>query len=137
MRVFFDTSAFAKRYVDEAGTEQVLGWCERADELVLCVIALPEMISAFCRLQREGRLTPAQYRRIKQDLVADLADARLCDITPALLQFAVQALEASALRGMDAIHIAAAQATEAEVFVSADARQCAAARASGLRVVEL
>lgn len=137
MRVFFDTSAFAKRYLEEAGTDQVLSWCERAEELTLCVIALPEMISAFCRLQREGRLTPLQYRQMKQDLIADLADARMCDITPTLLKFAVQALEANALRGMDALHIAAAQAMEAEVFVSADARQCVAARALGLQVVEV
>lgn len=137
MRVFFDSSAFAKRYIDESGTEQVLIWCERADELVLSVIALPEMISAFCRLRREGRLTPAAYRRIKRDLMADLADALLCDTTPKLLQRAVQALEASTLRGMDAIHIGAAQESEAEVFVSADARQCVAAKAAGLQVVAL
>ena len=59
MRVFFDSSAVAKRYIDESGIEHVLGWCECADERVLSVIALPEMISAFCRLQQEGRLTPA------------------------------------------------------------------------------
>ena len=137
MRVFFDSSAFAKRYINEAGTEQVLGWCERADELVLSVIALPEMVSAYCRLQREGRLTPAQYLQIKQDLMADLADAMLCDTTPELLQRAVQALETSPLRSMDAIHIGAAQVCEADVFVSADTRQCAAARAMGLQVVEV
>lgn len=137
MRVYFDSSAFAKRYIDEAGTEQVLSWCDRADELVLSVIALPELISAFCRLQREGRLNPAQYRKIKQDLMADLTDALLCDTTPALLQLAVRALEASTLRGMDAIHIGAAQVCEADVFVSADARQCEAARATGLQVVAL
>lgn len=137
MRVFFDSSAFAKRYIDESGTEQVLRWCERADALVLAVIALPEMISAFCRLQREGRLTPAEYRQIKQDLMADLADASLCDTTPELLQRAVQALEAHTLRGMDAIHIGAAQVAEVDVFVSADARQCTAASAAGLHVVAL
>ena len=137
MRVYFDSSAFAKRYIDEAGTEQVLSWCDRADELVLSVIALPELISAFCRLQREGRLNAAQYHQVKQDLMADLADALLCDTTPALLQLAVQALETSTLRGMDAIHIGAAQLCEADVFVSADARQCEAARATGLQVVAL
>lgn len=137
MRVYFDSSAFAKRYINEAGTDEVLGWCERADELVLSVIALPEMISAFCRLRREGRLTAAQYLQVKQDLIADLADAMLCDTTPELLQFAVQALEASSLRGMDAIHIGAAQACEAQVFISADARQCAAAQVAGLQVIAL
>ena len=112
MRVFFDSSALAKRYIDESGTAEVLIWCERADELVLSVIALPEMISAFCRLRREGRLTPAAYDQIKQDLLADLADALLCDTTPKLLQRAVHALEANTLHGMDAIHIGAACPSE-------------------------
>lgn len=137
MRVYFDSSAFAKRYIDEPGTAEVLHWCEQADELAMSVIALPEMISAFCRLQREGRLTPVEYQRIKQDLMADLADALLCDTTPAALQLAVLALEASSLRGMDALHIAAAQVCEADVFVSADARQCAAAQTAGLNVAAL
>ena len=137
MRVYFDSSAFAKRYINEAGTAQVLDWCQRADELALSVIALPELISAFCRLKRERRLTPAAYEQIKSDLLADLSDATLCETTPALLQLAVQALEGSPLRGMDAIHIGAAQVCEAEVFVSADARQCSAARLAGLQVVAL
>lgn len=75
MQVFFDASAFAKRYVGERGTALVLEWCDRADELVLSVVALPGMISAFCRLRREARLTPAEYTQIKQDLMANLADA--------------------------------------------------------------
>ena len=137
MRVYFDSSAFAKRYINEAGTAQVLDWCQRADELALSVIALPELISAFCRLKREGRLTPVAYERIKSDLLADLADVMLCQTTPALLQLAVQALESGPLRGMDAIHIGAAQACDAEVFVSADARQCFAARLAGLQVIKL
>ncbi len=74
MRVYFDSSAFAKRYIDETGTETVLAWCERASELALSVIAVPELISAFCRLQREGRLTDAQYQIIKRALMLDIAD---------------------------------------------------------------
>lgn len=61
----------------------------------------------------------------------------LCDTTPAVLKFTIQALEASVLRGMDAIHIGAAQLCEADVFVFADARLFAAARAAGLKVVAL
>jgi len=30
MRIFFDSSAFAKRYVSEEGTEAVVHWCDRA-----------------------------------------------------------------------------------------------------------
>ena len=137
MRVYFDSSALAKRYIDETGTADVLAWCERASELALSVIAVPELISAFCRLQREGRLTGAQYQEIKRALMLDIADALICDTTPQVIQHAVKALEKHTLRGMDAIHLGAALACAAEVFISADARQCLAAEAFGLRVVPL
>jgi predicted nucleic acid-binding protein len=135
MRVFFDPSALAKRYVDESGTAAVLEWCDRASELALAVTAVPELISAFCRLQRERRINAAQYLRLKAELMDDLADALICELTPEVVQRAVDALEAQPLRGMDAIHVAAALACEADVFVSADQRQCAAARSAGLKVV--
>lgn len=137
MRVYFDSSAFAKRYIAESGTAEVLVWCERASELTLSVIAIPELISAFCRLQRENRLTLAQYRHLKTALMADIADALILDTTPEVIQHAVKALEANPLRGMDAIHLGAAIACAAEVFVSADARQCHAAEALGLKAVAL
>jgi len=137
MRVYFDSSAFAKRYIDEDGTGEVWAWCERARELALSVITVPELISAFRRLHREGRLTVCQYQNIKGDLMADITDAIICDTTPQVIQYAVQALEAHPLRGMDAIHLGAARACAAEVFVSADARQCRAAESLGLQVVAL
>lgn len=137
MRVYFDSSAFAKRYIAETGTAEVLAWCERASELALSVIAVPELISAFCRLQREGRLTGVQYRSIKSDLMVDIADALVCDTTPQVIAHAVKALESGPLRGMDAIHVGAALACAAEVFVSADVRQCRTAERFGLRVVAL
>ncbi len=137
MRVYFDSSAFAKRYIDETGTADVLMWCERANELTLSVIAIPELISAFCRLHREGRLTSAQYQEIKRALMGDITDALLCDTTPQVIQHAVKALESYTLRGMDAIHLGAALACTAEVFISADTRQCRAAAALGLQVVSL
>jgi predicted nucleic acid-binding protein len=134
-RVFFDSSAFAKRYVDEAGTAEVLEWCDRATELVLSVIAVPELVSAFRRLVRETRLTGKQYARLKADLRADLADALLCETSPQVVQRAIDALEVMPLRGVDAIHVGSALVCSADVFVSADARQCAAAEHFGLRVV--
>ena len=137
MRVYLDPPAYAKRYIDEHGTQEVLAWCEQATELVLSVIAIPELISALCRMRREARLTSNQYRRIKQDLMVDIADALICETTPRVIQNAVNVLEANPLRGMDAIHIGAALACSAEVFVSADKRQCDAAKKSGLTVVSL
>lgn len=137
MRVYFDSSAFAKRYVVEAGTVEVLAWCDRATELAFSVIAVPELVSAFRRLRREGRLTEGQYLQLKGDLMADIVDAVICDTTPQVVQKAIAVLEAHPVRAMDAIHIGAALVCAADAFISADVRQRAAARLLGLQVVAL
>jgi uncharacterized protein len=134
MLVFFDTSAFVKRYISEAGTDSVLAWCDQATEIGLSGIVLPEMISAFRRLHREDRITDTQYRQLKSLLLADIEDAVLCDLTPTVLGHAISSLETNVLRGMDAIHIGSAVALQADVFISADKRQRDAAVRAGLRV---
>jgi len=137
MRVFFDSSAFVKRYVRESETDTVLAWCDAATELCLSGIAIPEIISAFCRLQREHLITPLQYRHLKTLLLADIADVAVCDLTPEVIRNAVASLETSVLRGMDAIHVGSAMALHADLFVSADIRQCTAASLAGLRVEQV
>lgn len=134
MRVFFDSSAFVKRYVSETGTEAVLNWCDQATEIGLSAIALPEIVSAFCRLRREGKIDDTQYRQLKTLLLADIEDAAICDLTPAVLAQSIASLETNVLRGMDAIHIGSAVALQADVFISADQRQRDAAAHAGLRV---
>jgi predicted nucleic acid-binding protein len=134
MHAFFDSSAFVKRYVREEGTEAVLSLCDGASEIGLSGIALPEIISAFCRLRREGKISDVQYRQLKSSLLTDIEDAAFCDLTPQVLAQAIASLEDSVLRGMDALHIGSAVALKADVFVSADRRQCDAAARAGLRV---
>jgi uncharacterized protein len=137
MRVFFDSSAFVKRYVREDGTDTVLSLCDQATELCLSGIAIPEIISAFCRLQREQCVSPLQYRHLKAMLMADIVDAAICDLTPEVIRRTIIGLENNVLRGMDAIHLGSALALDAELFVSADVRQCAAAAKAGLNVVQV
>ena len=134
MLVFFHTSAFVKRYINESGTGKVLEWCDKATEIGLAGIALPEIISAFCRLHREARITEVQYRQLKSLLMADIEDAALCDLAPSVLAQAVSCLENNVLRGMDAIHIGSAVVLKADIFVSSDKRQCEAANRAGLQV---
>lgn len=134
MRVFFDSSAFVKRYVSENGTQTVLEWCEQATEIGLSGIALPEIISTFCRLRREGKIDETQYQQLKSLLITDIQDAEICNLTPAVLTHAISSLETNRLRGMDAIHIGSALALKVDVFISGDNRQIEAATQAGLRV---
>ena len=95
---------------------------------------LSEIVSAFCRLHREARITDTQYQQLKSLLLADIEDAAICDLTPTVLAQAISSLEKNVLRGMDAIHIGSAVALNVDVFISADKRQLEAAARMGLRV---
>ena len=137
MKVFLDTSAFAKRYIAEAGSDKVLALCQQADSLVVSVICLPELISTLSRLLREKKLGRANYRKLKGEAMADLADADICQVTPAVLASVVSLLESHPFRAMDAIHVASALAVEPDFFVSADHRQLSAARKLALKIVDV
>ncbi len=137
MKIFLDTSAFAKRYVAERGSEKVLALCEQADCLTVSIICLPELISTLARLVREKRLAKADYVRLKRDATADLADADICQITADVMAAVAKLLESHPLRAMDAIHIACALTVKPDVFISADHRQLAAACKAGLKIVDV
>lgn len=137
MKVFLDTSALAKRYVAEQGSDQVLAVCQRADSLVISVICLPELISTLCRLVREEKLASAAYRALKGGMMANLADVDICEITQEVLASVVSLLELHPLRAMDGLHVACALASAPDAFVSADHRQISAARKAGLSVIDV
>lgn len=77
------------------------------------------------------------YRKLKADAMADLADVDICQITPDVLASVISLLESHPLRATDALHMACALAIEPDVFVSADHRQLLAARKAGLKIVEV
>jgi uncharacterized protein len=135
VRVFFDSSAFAKRYVAESGSVEVLEWCGKADELAISSIAIPEIVSALNRLVREGVLTSRQYQSTKGDLLADVVDMAICDLDAQIVHGSIKCLEKSILRGMDAIHIACAASLSVDHFITADKRQHDAAQLAGLKSV--
>jgi len=133
VKTFFDASAFAKRYVEEHGSQRVDDICEKTSELSLSVICVPEIISALNRRIREKRLSLPDYANIKQHLSDDIHDAEIINLTPQVIATSLALLEASPLRAMDALHIACALGWGAEVFVSSDSKQIAAAKKAGLQ----
>jgi len=137
VKLFLDTSALAKRYIAEQGSDGVLRLCREAEQLAVSVICLPEMISTLNRLVQERRLSRAKYQVLKQTLLGDLAGADLCELTTAVMRGVIRLLESNPLRAMDAIPVASAAAYGAELFASADLRQLAAARKLKLRVVDV
>ncbi len=133
MKTCLDSSAFAKRFVEEQGSDAVEAVCARANELGLSVLCVPEIVSALNRRLRERVLNPMQYRQAKQRLLDDVRNADIIQLTPSVVGSAIQILEASHVRTMDALHIACALEWGADLFVTADTRQLAAAKRAGLK----
>jgi len=134
LNVFFDSSALAKRYVEEKGSERVQAILSSASTLAVSVICIPEIVSAMCRRRRERKLSTEEYQNAKASLLSDIDDATIIGITQEVVAQAVALLEQFSLRGADALHVACASEWSTDLFVSADNRQCAAARAHGLRI---
>ena len=137
MKTYLDSSAFAKRFVDEAGSDRVESACAHASELGLSVICVPEIVSALNRRRREHSLTKHQYTEAKRRVFDDIRDADIIDLTVPVVGSAITVLEESPIRAMDALHIACALEWDAQIFVSSDKKQLTAARRAGLKILRV
>lgn len=137
MRIFLDTSALAKRYILENGSDEVGSLCERADEVILSSLCLPETISAFNRLLCEKKITTKIYKKLKKGLILDMDEATVVDMDYSVLKTATTCLEKVALRTLDAIQLASALNSGVVIFVSGDKRQCLAAKTLQLKVKQV
>jgi predicted nucleic acid-binding protein len=133
VKTFFDSSAFAKRYVEEIGSQLVDDICLNTKIVSLSVICAPEIISALNRRVREKSLSRQDYFTIKQHLSDDIRDAVIINLLPEVIVTSTKLLEASPLRAMDALHVACALVWDAELFVSSDKQQITAAKKAGLK----
>ena len=136
MKVYLDSSAFAKRFVEESGSACVESICSSASELGLSVLCVPEIVSALNRHVRQRALTRTQYSEAKRRLLDDVRDADIISLTPSVIGSAIMVLEESPVRAMDALHVACALEWGAEMFASSDRRQLAAAKRAGLKTQE-
>jgi len=143
---FFDSSSIVKRYVSETGTAWVVTITDPAigNPIYMALIAGVEVVSAITRRARSGSLSATDAATTLADFRYDFANQyHLVEITPALIARAMTLAETYALRGYDAVQLAAALEVDAYylalwmpalTFVSADAALNAAATAEGLTV---
>ena len=132
MKLAVDSSAFAKRYIRETGSDQLYQILQNATDLALCVILVPEIISGLNRRKREGFLSFENYNLAKKPLLNDVRDATILQITPSVVLRSIKLLEGNILRAMDAFHIACALEWQADLFVTSDKKQFEAAVNAGI-----
>ncbi len=133
MKLFLDSSSFAKRFITETGSDQVENLCMQASALGLSIICFPEVMSAFNRKRREKHLSAFQYAQLKERLFDDSKDADIVQITPRVVANTTVLLENSVIRAMDALHVASAIEWQADLFATSDNRQFQAAKKAKLK----
>jgi uncharacterized protein len=134
---FLDTSALAKLYHHEPGSDLVEAWA--ADETVLLWIsdlARIELHSALIRKVREGEVTEEVLHAILECFRVDLLHRfHTVPLTARIVEGAINLLiehgKRYHLRTLDALQLASAMAVEGEglVFVTADSKLMAVASA--------
>lgn len=137
MKAYLDSSAFAKRFIEESGSDGVESICAQASELGLSVICVPEIVSALNRRRREHTLTQGQYNVAKKRLLDDVRDADIIFLTPTVIGTAIMILETSPIRATDALHVACALEWGAELFASSDKQQLLAAKRAGMKTKQI
>jgi predicted nucleic acid-binding protein len=96
-----------KLYIDEPDADEVRTLTAAADVVVTSVAAYPEARAAFARRRRERLMTPAEHARAIRQLDADWPRLLRIDLDDALALAAGRLADGLALRGYDAVHLAA------------------------------
>jgi len=131
---YVDTSTLIKLIVDEPGSVQAELIWQSSNALAAARLIVVEARAALAAAERDGRLSSIQLGRARTELGAFLADLHLVEVTEDLIEGAAMLAETEALRGYDAVHLAAALFVQAAVFTSADRLLCEAAERQGLHI---
>ena len=139
MILYLDTSSLVKLYVDEVHSEAVHRWVRVADVSATSRVAYPETLAALARRRREGDLDEASFQRVTDAFRSQWLNFAIVNLNEVA---AGELAIAHALRGFDAIHLAAAldlrRQTEgvAVTFSAFDVRLIQAARAEMFQVMD-
>lgn len=147
---FFDSSATVKNYVNETGTNWVKSIFASIpqNEILMASITEVEVVAAISRRRKGKTLTPNDAGVFITQFEADFAkDFSTVEIAPKTVSQAVYFADKYALRGYDAVQLAAAAEVYTKLinlkidftvsnftFVSADNELNLAANAEGLTV---
>ena len=137
MKILFDTSALLKRYLPEAGRQDLLALVAHANPAVTAPHCKIELYSALNRLRRETRPNPEVFQDTCDEVERNFAEMDVVPLSNKVERAAIRALEASPMRGVDALHVGAAMAAGVDLFVTADIRQFNGAQAFGLKATLL
>jgi uncharacterized protein len=139
-RAYLDTSALAKWYLNEAGSEAFVEFLQGLDSAVISSLSVTEMRSLLSRRRRMGDLSVELESVLFAALLDDidrgwlqrypLDDARFAEATNLIARYPEHPLST-----LDALHLTVAADLAVSIVATADGVMADAALSMGLQVV--
>ena len=138
--IYFDSSALAKRYVKETGSETVNALLLSQKTIVTSKLSYPEILSAFMKKHRAGELTEKPLRSVVDQFESDWNCFFIIEFHDDLLPILKALISKYPLKGADTVHLSSAlwlkQTTLEDVkFVCSDLNLLKAAESEKLPVI--
>jgi predicted nucleic acid-binding protein len=141
---YLDASAWVKRYAKEVGANWMQSLFDQRPLMASASLGLVEVMATLARKQKARELAAAQFAQKTQTLERDWDRFIQIHFTPEAVYLASESARKLALRGADAVHLAAglllqqrfAQDDDQVIFVTSDRELKTAAQASGLAVID-
>jgi predicted nucleic acid-binding protein len=141
---YLDSSAWVKRYFDEAGSGRVRYLFAQHEILGCSPLGLIEVGSTLARKRTAGEVRPEEFEPKRNSLLKDWRRFLRMEMTPAVVRRALDVSDTYCLRGADSVHLASALILKEELeldaqeftFVTSDEELKAAALKAGLAVVD-
>ncbi|MDE3088234.1 MAG: type II toxin-antitoxin system VapC family toxin [Chloroflexota bacterium] len=107
---FLDSSAIAKRYIEEPGSAWVESLCVSTIQPVIALaqFSVVEVAAAFAARRRNNQLDPAEYEEVLDEFLSDQRRYSLVAADQVVIDTAIQLTRRQRLRGCDAIQLASA-----------------------------
>ena len=138
-RAYLDTSALAKWYLNEQGSEAFVAFVQSLDVAVISSLTITEMRSLFSRRRRMGDVSVELEHQLFAAVLEDidrgwlqrypLDDARFSEATNLISRY-----PELALRSLDALHLTGAAQAGLSMIATADAVMAAAGLSMGFQV---
>ncbi len=112
---YLDASAWVKRYYQEIGSDWIHNFFARNPTIACATLGLVEVIATFARKHKGRQITDEQLQQILQTIQIDWENFIQIPLHELVISRSLSLATQFALRGADAIHLAAAEVLKTNV----------------------
>ncbi len=122
---YIDTSALAKWYLPESGSEDFSEWMGQREDTCISSLTITEFRCLLARRQRMQLLSVLEVQLLSAKFKQDVADAHLINYTIENrhilnASLMIESLPSVPLRTLDALHLTIARDISVKIFATAD-----------------